>query len=306
MTQDASPRVSVGLPVRNGERHLEEALEALLAQDLADFELIVSDNASTDSTPAILASFAARDPRIRVVRHETDIGGSGNFNSLVWLAQAPLFKWASDDDLCAPTFLSTCVKALDTDPGLVLAYPKTVLIDERGEVIRNHEDRLHLDSDDPVTRIRDFVRHRWLCNPLFGVIRTDVLRRTSLERPYPSSDIALLGELAVAGRFHEVPERLFYRRLSASSVGVGALDRWGVAQWYRPGSRPGLVPPSARVLVDLNRAIAAADLTLGQRLRTAAVFSFEWTKNRTGVTLWKIRIARSGAPRPTVGDPVSH
>jgi glycosyltransferase involved in cell wall biosynthesis len=296
----------VGLPVFNGARYLAESLDALLAQDYTDFELVVADNASTDATPRILAEYESRDPRIRVLRRPTNIGGSENFNSLVWLTQAPLFKWAADDDLHDPRFLGACVAALDADPGAVLAYPKSYLIDEDGRVLREHEDRLHLDSPDPATRLRQFVERRWLCNPLFGVIRTDVLRRTSLERPYPSADVALLGELALAGRFHEVPERLFYRRYTERSVGLGDLDKAAVAHWFRPSGRIDRVPPDVRVFADLNWAIARSRLPVAQRVKASAVFSTAWTKRRAAVALWKTRTARSGSTRPSIADPVGY
>jgi glycosyltransferase involved in cell wall biosynthesis len=298
------PRVCVGLPVFNGERYLAESLESLLAQDFTDFELVVADNASTDRTPQVLAEYAHRDPRIRVLRRETNIGGSENFNSLVWSTRAPLFKWAADDDLHDPRFIGACVAALDADPGAVLAYPKTYLIDAEGSLLREHEDRLHLDSEDVATRLRQFVERRWLCNPLFGVIRTDVLRRTSLERPYPSADVALLGELALAGRFHEVPERLFYRRYTPRSVGLGELDKAAVARWFRPSGRMTQIPPDVHVFLDLNRAIARSDLPVAQRVKAAAAFSSAWTKRRAAVALWKARTVRSGSAVPSIAESV--
>ena len=72
-----NPKVSIGLPVRNGGRHLGEAIDSILAQTFADFELIISDNASTDDTAAICATYAARDPRVRVIRQERNIGAAG-------------------------------------------------------------------------------------------------------------------------------------------------------------------------------------------------------------------------------------
>src|SRR5690349_16638091 len=89
------PRVSVGVPVRNGERFLVETLESLLAQTYTDFELIISDNASTDNTEAICREYAARDPRVRYYRSPQDVGLANNYNSLFARSEGDYFKWAA-------------------------------------------------------------------------------------------------------------------------------------------------------------------------------------------------------------------
>src|SRR5919112_5909956 len=104
----ARPRVTIGLPVYNGERFLEQALDGLLAQTFTDFELIISDNASTDRTPEICQAYAARDSRIRYVRQPENIGAGPNHNILVPMARGEYFKWASHDDLYDPDLVAKC------------------------------------------------------------------------------------------------------------------------------------------------------------------------------------------------------
>ena len=129
--------VSIGVPVYNGERYLADALTAISDQTYPNFEVIVSDNASTDLTQEICEEFTRSDDRFRVVRHEENLGASPNFNYVVHEAKGPYFKWATDDDLIAPTFLETCVAALDAAPAdVALVYPKTILIDEDGNEIQ--------------------------------------------------------------------------------------------------------------------------------------------------------------------------
>ena len=210
-----TPRLTIGLPVYNGARYLRGALDSLLSQTMADFELIVSDNASNDDTPAICREYAERDERIRVFRNERNVGAAGNFNLVLELARAPFFKWAAYDDLCAPEFLDRCVSELDRDPDLILAYPRTGMIDAAGEPIGLYADDLDLRAVDRVARYRDYharFRRMGLVNVLYGVIRTDVLRLTPGIAPYANSDVVLIGELALRGRFGEVPETLFLRR----------------------------------------------------------------------------------------------
>src|SRR5436190_12174806 len=94
------PIVSIGLPVFNGERYLRQALDSLLGQDFQDFELIISDNASTDRTAEICRAYVAKDRRIRYYRNESNIGSAPNYRRVFELARGEFFKWCSHDDVC--------------------------------------------------------------------------------------------------------------------------------------------------------------------------------------------------------------
>ncbi|WP_245737816.1 glycosyltransferase family 2 protein [Jiangella alba] len=266
-------------------------MESILAQDFRDLELIVSDNASTDRTGQIVAEFARRDERIRYVRSETNVGAAANYNRPVELARGAYFKWAADDDLIAPTYLSSCVAVLDADPGVVLAYGGTRLIDEAGDPIGDHRDGMHLPFPEPWRRMRAFAAHRWLCNPCFGVIRTDVLRdATTLIAPSDSSDVTFLAQVALAGRVHEVPDRLFFRRVTRDSRGLGEQSDGQAAQWFGSAApRKSGVAPMARVFVDIERWILRSDLPLPDKARTVAAFTYAWLKRQAGITLWRWR-----------------
>lgn len=217
-----SPRLTIGLPVYNGGEYLDTALSSLRAQTFEDFELLVSDNASTDDTREIAERHAREDPRIVVDRLERNLGAAPNYNRLVARARGVYFKWAAHDDLCLPGFLAACVGALDEDPGAVLAYPLTRVIDGRGMRIASYQDGLHLSGETPAERLvaylrGNFIRTQGMCNPIFGVIRTDALRRTRLIQDFVASDRSLLGHLALVGRFVEVEEILFERRVHAGT-----------------------------------------------------------------------------------------
>nr|MDJ0569288.1 glycosyltransferase family 2 protein [Pleurocapsa sp. MO_192.B19] len=124
------PLVSIGMPVYNGERYLENALNSILAQTFRDFELIISDNGSTDKTEEICRQYANVDRRIRYFRNEQNLGAGWNFDRVAQLATGKYFKWACHDDLCALEFLQRCIEILEQAPNIVLAYPKTLIIDE--------------------------------------------------------------------------------------------------------------------------------------------------------------------------------
>ena len=131
----AVPRLSIGLPVYNGERHIGEALESLLGQTYEDFELIVSDNASTDSTSEICLRYARQDRRIRYIRQERNIGLIPNHVFLIEQARGELFKSAAHDDLYGRDLLLRCVQALDDDPNAVLAHPWSAMVDSSGSLV---------------------------------------------------------------------------------------------------------------------------------------------------------------------------
>ena len=118
------PRVTVGMPVRNGEPYLAEALDAILGQTLREIELVIADNASSDGTERLVRERARRDPRVRFIRSDVNLGAAANYNRVLALARSPYFKWAASDDLIAPTFLERALEALEGDPGAVLAFPR--------------------------------------------------------------------------------------------------------------------------------------------------------------------------------------
>src|SRR3989441_5670759 len=208
----AAPRVSVGLPVYNGERYLPEALDSLLTQTYEDFELIICDNASTDRTGEIARSYVAKDSRVRYARNEKNLGAGRNFRRAFELCTGAYFRWAAADDLSAPQSLARCVEVLDQEPAVVLAYPKTRVIDEHGRVLSDYDDRLHLQSPRPSERFRQVLARLARNNAAYGLMRADVLKRTGLLGDFLSSDVVFTAELSLYGTFWEVPEYLFYRR----------------------------------------------------------------------------------------------
>jgi glycosyltransferase involved in cell wall biosynthesis len=206
------PRVSIGLTVFNSERYLDESIQSLLSQTFQDFELIISDNASTDRTKDIALTYAARDHRVRYVRNRMNIGVAGNFNQVFRLSSGEFFKWAAYDDLCAPDFLFRCVEVLDRDRAVVLAYPRTAGIDEHGRATLPHAPGPDLTSGDPAVRFAHIMQAPFWATSLFGLIRADVMSRTGLMPSNAAGDHVLLAELSLHGRFCEIPGEGFLNR----------------------------------------------------------------------------------------------
>jgi glycosyltransferase involved in cell wall biosynthesis len=228
-----TPCVSIGVPVYNGAQYLAKALDSLLEQTFADFEIVICDNASTDGTEAICREYVRRDPRVRYHRNAVNLGIAGNYARALELASGKYFKFAAHDDLCAPQFLERCVDILDRRPDVVLSYPKTMILDEVSGQTTAYEDRQDLQSPLASERFRQLLRNLTLCNTIFGLTRTAVLRKTAGLPKYPGADIVLMAELCLHGKFQEVPEYLFYRRFHPSASS-GIKDKKQLELYLEP------------------------------------------------------------------------
>jgi glycosyltransferase involved in cell wall biosynthesis len=207
----AVPRLSIGLPVYNGEDVLAESLEALLGQSYAEFELIITDNASTDSTADICRSYAKQDSRIRYIRLPSNIGMVPNHNYVLGQARGELFKWASDDDLYARDLIGRCVEALDEHPEAVLAHAGSAMIDSSGAITGVFEYRVAADSPRAPERFRSMLFDGW-DDYTYGVIRTEVLHRIPRHNSYHFADRILNTAIALQGPFRLIPDLLYFRR----------------------------------------------------------------------------------------------
>ena len=194
----------------------------MLGQTCGDFELVISDNASTDGTEEICRRYVTLDKRVRYIRRTENIGGPGNFRYVFAQCTGQYHKWSTADDFWHPKFLEEAVAVLDGQPDVVLCYPKTRLIDASGAALSDYNDRLDLTDDSPRTRFRDLYRLIGLCNAHLGLIRREAMLRTSLIAAHKASDVDFLGELVLIGKFRLLPEY-------ASSVVSTRSHRAGLA-----------------------------------------------------------------------------
>lgn len=230
-------RVAIGIPVFNGARFLAESLDSLLSQSYEDIDFVISDNASTDGTEEICRAYAARDARVRYVRSDVNRGGSWNFNNVVHQTSAPFFKWATHDDLVAPTYVARCMEVFEAAPATVaLVYARTKIIDHDGGVIREHDDNLDIRDDRPHRRLAILVHNIVMANAQFGLIRRAALDRSRLVAAFPTSDYVLMAELAMVGEFWEIPEFLFFRREHAAMSRKANPSAAEASEWFAPGS----------------------------------------------------------------------
>jgi glycosyltransferase involved in cell wall biosynthesis len=215
-----APLVSVGLPVYNGEAHLAKALDAVAAQDLENFEVIVCDNASTDATGEIARAYAARDGRVRYHRNQRNLGLAGNFNKAFQLSTGRYFKWWAHDDWHPPELLRRTTEVLEANPSAVLCATGVAIMDDDGEVFE--EWRPEVDLLTPPAHVR-FHRLIWTLgetHPLFSVMRADALARTPQYRPFVGGDRVLLAQLILMGGFEGLPDLMHHYRQARMRPGA--------------------------------------------------------------------------------------
>lgn len=228
----AKPRVSIGIPVYNGEAFVEGAINAALAQTYTDFELVISDNASTDRTEEICREFARRDARVKYVRAEQNQGAIWNFNRVFELSQGEYFKWAAADDLFLPTFLEKCAQVLDDNPSVIWCHTQSGKIDQYDQPLSVDDpasDGAVHSSDDGLPRDFHQSPHRherfrgvllgttWSADS-YGLIRADALRQTCMLISCYGAEKVLIGALSLIGQYAEIPETLFYQRIHSSTA----------------------------------------------------------------------------------------
>jgi glycosyltransferase involved in cell wall biosynthesis len=219
------PILNIGLPVYNGEKYLRTALDSILKQTFADFELLILDNASTDTTPDICKEYASRDNRIRYIRNEHNIGAAPNYNRAFELSSSEFFRWAAYDDELAPDLLEKCMEGLKEHPEAILCYPRVQLIDENSKFIDNYAPEPDVtEIERPSERFREFLLHPHLALQIYGVYRSSCLKKSKLHRSFPSSDEVFLCELSLQGKFCQVPDYLFLNRIHNQQSTKGVLS----------------------------------------------------------------------------------
>ena len=262
------PKVSVGIPVYNGEKFLAQALDSILPQTFTDFEIIIADNASSDRTREICLQYEQKDKRIRYYRNNTNVGAAPNHNLLVDLAKGEYFKWAAYDDRIAPEFLSRCVEILDTHPDVVLCLPMTGRIDEHGNYLGEDVYVQGVDEANLIRRFSTFALHSRTGSFNYGLMRASTLSRTSLHGSFPSSDLVFQAELALYGRFYIVPEILFFRRSHPAQSTKGSLSKeWARRHFFDTSLKGRILLPKWLSLFSLLRAVKKAPLNRLERLK---------------------------------------
>jgi len=273
------PELSIGMPVYNGAQYLPLALDSILAQTYNDFEVVISDNASTDHTEAICRSYAQKDKRILYFRQKENTGAAQNFSRTFQLSSGRFFKWAAADDLCLPGYFERCVRELEQNDSAVLCYARTQIIDAAGTFVKDYDDGIHLDAHSASQRFHNLLNRLGECNAVFGIIRSDVLARTRLIGNYIGSDVCLLLELSLYGRFLELPDRLFLRRDHPASSSADKSNE-SQLQFFDPKRKGDLTFPFWRRYAENLSTILRTPVSWEQKRKLLGILAANFVQSR--------------------------
>lgn len=261
-----SPFISIGIPAYNSERNIGFTIEGFLAQSFGDFELIISDNASTDMTRDVVESFVKLDPRVRYERQPVNIGANPNFTYVVHRARGELFKWSASSDWCAPTFLERCKDELLAHDDTVLVVPRTRLFQDSLSQAQDYERDVEAIDDAPSARLEHLMTNLCLNNVMNGLIRMSALKQTRLMERYHGGDVVIMGHLVLLGKFRLLNERLFYRRMEATTA-TALQDQSAVRRHHYPNLGANSLFQYSKCQLGWLRTALAPPMSLRERLR---------------------------------------
>jgi len=281
--------ISVGMPVYNGEPYIEDSIRAILGQTYGNFELIISDNASTDRTEEICRDYKERDKRIRYVRNKENIGAANNYNQLFHLSKGEYFRWFNADDLCKNTLHEKCLQTMKDNPDAAMCYGKTDIIDGEGNFINHYDDNLNLQHNSVVERFRTYFKIVGLTNAIYGLIRRSALERTMLmgDASFPAADTNLMAEIVLQGKIIEIPETLFFRRMHENASSWDRSNE-NIQQTFWSGANAKFIMPSFKKEFAYFKAISNAPLTMfeKQQLRGYVLRRLFWSRNKIMREAW--------------------
>jgi glycosyltransferase involved in cell wall biosynthesis len=260
-----APRVTIGLPVRNSQQHVGRAIESVLAQDYSDFELVICDNCSDDSTAELVRGYAASDSRIKFHENGHDIGQLANMNRVFELGSGEYFRWIGDDDWLEPNYLSKCVEYLDRDKDIIAVSTYIKYFDDEGNEFYLEYTGERLESSEAQQR---FSRMLWFSradyrysDAHYSLYRRSALQKTHLLRFTYRPDALLAAELSLVGPFGHIAECLSHRR----RVPSGYDDIAAVYRRNNPGHEEDLRPSLSGLCANFNALVSAAPLSASQK-----------------------------------------
>lgn len=206
------PKVSINLPIYNGARSLRRRLDSFIEQTFDDFQVIITDNASTDETQDICLEYAAKDPRFIYHRNHRNMGFDFSYRRGVMnCLGSDYMVYASHGDYWKPEFLELCVRALEQEPEAVLAYSHCVFFNQAGEE-HLYKDDFTIAGDSP-TRYLTILARLGMCTAYYGLIRTSALAEVEwvMKMAFAATDNGVLASLALLGSFIQIDQPLFYR-----------------------------------------------------------------------------------------------
>lgn len=285
------PLVSIGMPVYNGENYIREAINSILAQTYGNFELVISDNASTDSTEGICKSYVEKDKRVKYSRFDKNHGAARNYNQTFHLSKGKYFKWAAHDDVLDKNYIEKCVEVLENNPGISICFPAKKIIDGKGmekEKVPYH--KLGINDNSTIVRfvkfLKKFAYYTDECDAVFGLIRSDELRKTALIGNYNSSDFTLLGELVLLNKFHLIKDFLFYRRMHELVSTTTHNSREDREKWFDTSKKGRAMSAILRWFIEFSKIIYRTEKVNLLNKSICYCILLGWFTNRVAISIY--------------------
>jgi len=273
-------KVIVGLPVYNGQKYLGAAIESHLSQSFGDFDLVISDNGSTDATPEICGNYARKDKRIKYLRSPENRGILWNHRRVFEAIESPnqYFRWAGADDIMEPGLLQAMVEVLNARPEVEAVVPDTKNIDDHGEIIGSMSRTLDLQSSDVFERAHAVLVANYQHVIAYGLLRASTLRLMRTRPDYIGWDPVFVWELALRGQMVQSAGPALLRRFHTGSISRVKTGK-EMRKWVEPNSKAGMNFPHWTWAYERARALIASPLSTRDRLRIGLFL--------TRATLWQ-------------------
>ena len=267
-------KVVIGLPVYNGQKYLGAAIDSHLSQSFGDFDLVISDNGSTDATPDICANYASTDKRIKYLRSSENRGILWNHRRVFEAIDSPnqYFRWAGADDIMEPGLLQAMVEVLNGRTEVEAVVPDTKNIDEHGQIIGSMARTLDLQSSDVFERARDVLVANYQHVIAYGLLRASTLRLMRTGPNYIGWDPIFVWELALRGQMVQLAGPVLLRRFHAGSISrVKTVKE--MRKWVEPNSKAGMSFPHWTWAYERARALMACPLSTHDRFRIGTLLA---------------------------------
>lgn len=231
------PIVSIGLPVYNGEDFLKYALDSLLSQTFRDFELIISDNASTDNTPKICQEYVLRDKRIRYIRQNNNMGALWNFNFVLKQSNKEYFIWVSADDKLHPEFLEKNIDILEKNKNVVCSIGDVIYSDVVNYEFKSNNETKKTFRQRYVkstygtyeSKVRTYLKF-FQASMMYGLYRRDKLQKSiTINKIFLAFDLSIILNVLKYGDFHVIDENLLHRYNKGSHSIIGTMRKYDIS-----------------------------------------------------------------------------
>lgn len=235
-------KVSIGIPVYNAAGTIDRTLDSLKAQTFSDYEVIISDNASNDTTPVICREYLKKDKRIKYFRQEQNIGMIENFKFVIQHARSEYFVWLAGDDHWHPHFLETNIEILEQKKNIVastgnIEYPDSNTQNNTSS-FKNYFRQLSYSLRTPVNqisgtyqkKIRIYLKSHQ-CELFYSVYRTQILQRSIDDINFPDFDWSIVLNALKFGDFY-IHDKILRYGSYGSSFSKNLID---VLKQFNPG-----------------------------------------------------------------------